>query len=192
MEGIQRNMIKDRANLDLLVSIQSQWVWAIIKGIKRFEIRKNKPSPRTPFKCLIYCTKEIYCGNMKLVLSNSKELKDSLHIDQEVRAIFVNQNLDTAELYNAFPALNGTIVGEFACDSILEIPADESNYGTYDISDDDLALTCLTQEDLWEYGKGKTLYGWHISDLIVYDHPKPLQAFVEKAPQSWCYVRHEK
>ena len=189
MEGIQKNAIKDLSDLDVLVSIQSPWVWAIIKAIKRFEIRKNKPSLRTPFKCLIYCTKEIYCGNMKLVLANSDEIKKSLHIDQEVKALFVNQNLDTAEFYNAFPMLNGTVVGEFTCDSILEIPADGSNYGTYDISDDDLSLTCLTQEDLWEYGKGRTLYGWHISNLIVYDQPKQLQEFLEKAPQSWCYVK---
>ena len=30
---------------------------------------------------------------------------------------------------------------------------------------------------LEEYGKGKTLYGWHISNLKIYDRPKELSEF---------------
>ena len=52
------------------------------------------------------------------------------------------------------------------------------------------------------YAKGKTLYGWHISDLRIYDTPKELSEFtglrdakfgaapyeIKRPPQSWCYV----
>ena len=36
---------------------------------------------------------------------------------------------------------------------------------------------CLTNKDLIEYGKGRPLYGWHISDLKIYDKPKELSEF---------------
>lgn len=75
---------------------------------------------------------------------------------------------------------------------------------------------CLNQPELIRYGKGKTLYGWHISDLKIYDKPKELSEFyipckkpscrmcdwereydvcacgykkpITRPPQSWCYV----
>jgi len=73
----------------------------------------------------------------------------------------------------------GKIVFEYICNEIIEIIADDFNYGHYDISDDDLAKTHLTQEQLWEYGKGKTLYLWHISDLVIYNEPKELNDFAK-------------
>lgn len=36
---------------------------------------------------------------------------------------------------------------------------------------------CLTGEELCDYGDGKLLYGWHISDLVIYDKPKELWEF---------------
>ena len=45
-------------------------------------------------------------------------------------------------------------------------------------SPNDLAEMCLTLEELNEYGtRGKLLYGWHISNLIIYDKPKELSEF---------------
>ena len=53
------------------------------------------------------------------------------------------------------------------------------------------------------YGaKAPLLYGWHISDLRIYDAPRELSGFtglrntrfgaapydIKRAPQSWCYV----
>lgn len=35
----------------------------------------------------------------------------------------------------------------------------------------------LNQPELIQYGKGKTLYDWHISDLKIYDKPKELSEF---------------
>ena len=62
--------------------------------------------------------------------------------------------------------------------------------------------------DFIKYGKGKPLYAWHISDLVIYDKPKELSEFeglrktkfgyepieIKRPPQSWCYVeeREEK
>lgn len=70
--------------------------------------------------------------------------------------------------------------------------------------------TGLTDVEIMEYlGNGKQGYGWHISNLMIYDKPKELSDFhqacapciyykwcakskcpdaLKKAPQSWCYV----
>ena len=50
-------------------------------------------------------------------------------------------------------------------------------------------LMNLNQEQLWNYGQGKTLYAWYIDGLKIYDKPKELSEFnVKRAIQSWCYV----
>lgn len=72
----------------------------------------------------------------------------------------------------------GKVIGEFVCDEIIEILPDNEIYGTYDISDDEVIASCLVNGDLWNYGKGKTLNGFHISDLVIYDKPKDLDEFM--------------
>ena len=83
---------------------------------------------------------------------------------------------------------NGYVIGEFICDDILGYRYPFS----YTETDCSISLTkfgCLSIDDVWEYGKGNDLYGWHISDLKIYDEPKELSEFgLKKSPQSWCYV----
>lgn len=45
------------------------------------------------------------------------------------------------------------------------------------MDDDFVAQTRLVDGALWDYGKGATLYGWHISKLEIYDTPKKLSKF---------------
>lgn len=80
-------------------------------------------------------------------------------------------------------------------------PANEP-YGIYDIDDDHVFQTCLENGALWDYGHGTPLYGWHISNLRIYDEARELSEFtglrdtrfgaapydIKRAPQSWCYV----
>lgn len=70
---------------------------------------------------------------------------------------------------------DGKIIGEFICDKItISIPT----YKNYDVGYwDILDGSCLTCDELFDYGKWKTLYGWHISDLVIYDKPKELSKF---------------
>lgn len=50
--------------------------------------------------------------------------------------------------------------------------------------------TCLSYEDMVNYSKGKTLYGWHISDLKIYDKPLSLSELgVTRPPQSYMFVK---
>ena len=93
---------------------------------------------------------------------------------------------------------NGKVVGEYVCDRITEIVCFTDTKDTNII----LPKTCLTYEELEQYSNGKTLYGWHISELKIYDKPKELGEFltpsgtggvlgnhyITRPPQSWCYV----
>ena len=66
---------------------------------------------------------------------------------------------------------NGRVIGEFICNN-----ASELDYVYYWNNGYEFA-TCLTYRQVADYGKGKTLYGWHISDLKIYDRPKELSEF---------------
>ena len=65
--------------------------------------------------------------------------------------------------------------------------------------------SCVRREDIYfkysEEGK-HYIYGWHISNLLIYDQPRELSEFtglrtfkggfelrkIDRPPQSWCYV----
>lgn len=70
---------------------------------------------------------------------------------------------------------NGRVIGEFICDKVDEYPYDYCD--GVDIDDDTILETAIDREDINIYAKGKTLYGWHICDLKIYDKPKELSEF---------------
>ena len=106
---------------------------------------------------------------------------------------------------------HGKVIAEFICDRIYELAP--LNHAPDDVE----KQACLTREEIVNYLKG-TGYGWHISDLRIYDTPRELIEFhtwkkckscsksgyestaciydencmvpvaITKAPQSWCYV----
>ena len=107
----------------------------------------------------------------------------------------------------------GKVIGEFICNSVDEYPYDYCD--GVDIDDDTILETAIDCEDINIYAKGKTLYGWHISDLKIYNNPRELSEFfkpcdrfldcctcrrlvhneymscdnkITRPPLSWCYV----
>nr|DAI47382.1 MAG TPA: hypothetical protein [Caudoviricetes sp.] len=116
--------------------------------------------------------------------------------------IYCTQGNDARRLRGSW----GKVIGEFICDRVETIKAETEPYGIYDVDDDFVAQTRLVDGALWDYGKGATLYGWHISKLEIYDTPKPLSEFkglrktkfgyapveIKRPPQSWCYVEELK
>lgn len=101
----------------------------------------------------------------------------------------------------------GKVIGEFVCDRILDTRLIH------------ISNTCLSVDEWLKYTddhKGP-VYGWHISNLQIYDKPKELSEFmkpctndlcceicamyrefedrcgnaalaIKRPPQSWCYV----
>ena len=77
----------------------------------------------------------------------------------------------------------GKVIGDFVCDEVYEWKYDYCD--GVDIDDDLILDTCLDREDINIYAKGKTLYGWHISELKIYDKPKPIMQFYKPCPIEW-------
>ena len=69
----------------------------------------------------------------------------------------------------------GKVIGECICDKVDEYHYDYCD--GVDIDDDTILETAIDREDINIYAKGKTLYGWHISDLKIYDKPRELSEF---------------
>lgn len=144
-----------------MLSIKPKYVALIADGQKTIEVRKTRPKLDTPFKCYIYCT----IGN---------GMKGDYLIPSGIQC--------------------GKVIGEFVCDNIIQwnykkfITLTGTN-NTYFPFSDDLKATCLSYDEFAKYGNGKTLYGWHISDLVIYDEPRCLSEFgLLNSPQSWRYI----
>lgn len=76
----------------------------------------------------------------------------------------------------------GKVIGEFVCDAIIS----HCEMANADIAEQQGRIR---REALAGYSSGKQLYGWHISDLVIYDEPKDLCEFqIKTPPQSWRYV----
>ena len=188
----------------VLISIRPEWVEKILAGEKTIEVRKTRPKLETPFKCYIYCINtrpflvwgDVFRGDWCTEFTRLS-------------------GYGRAEADSIWDVFNGHVAGEFVCDRVETIKAATEPYGIYDVDDDFVAKTGLVDGALWDYGKGATLYGWHISKLEIYDTPKPLSEFkglcnikvgcwecpyynyttvecdgrtIKRPPRSWCYV----
>lgn len=184
----------------VLISIKPQWCGLIANGKKTIEVRKTRPKCATPFKCYIYCTKDkgisFWTG------------KRYAYADDRSHNLF-----DVCG--------NGKAIGEFICNKIdrlavcgydnrnTELRRVDDNLTAYDLDYDYLNRCQLSLDNLKKYSNGGGLYGWHISDLVIYDKPKELEDFASgssvltfsktkdgfpwrwsgmtRPPQSWCY-----
>lgn len=107
---------------------------------------------------------------------------------------------------------SGKVIGEFVCDGI--IVAERGCYSRLPQT-----KTMINSYDLLDYADGEKLYGWNISNLVIYDKPKELSEFrhteeyiynslkgvafwewgiddkcasqIRRPPQSWCYVKEK-
>lgn len=150
----------------VMIGIQPKWVEKIASGEKTIEVRKTRPKIDTPFKCYIYCTK-------------AKSKAEMLSPMPFVGGVELGECLDKYRI-------DGKVIGEFVCNNIIQWNYFEKLIilggitSTYMPFTDDLKSTCLSYDEFANYGKGKTLYGWRISDLVIYEQPKELSEF-------WAY-----
>lgn len=164
----------------VLISIRPKWVDKIAKGEKTIEVRKTRPKLETPFKCYIYCTKDKHLAFMQNAAGTN---------------LIACMNVETAIPVGGSVG-NGKFIGEFTCDRIYELAP--LNHAPNDVEQQ----ACLTREEIVTYLKG-TGYGWHISDLKIYDRPCEMGELrkpeyptglrleddeIKRPPQSWCYV----
>lgn len=167
----------------VLISIRPKWCELIASGKKTIEVRKTRPKLELPFKCYIYCTKD-------------------------KRGLDIETDRDPTWLFGTDRDF-GNVIGEFVCYKILDWhyipdPDESADPGSmaYDVLTKDGEKTGLEYDDFEDYGKGSPLYGWCISNLIIYDEPKSLNSFtglrktkfgyapyeIKRPGQSWSYV----
>lgn len=144
----------------VLLSIQPKWCDLIASGKKTVEVRKTRPKIEAPFKVYIYMTKAY-----DTLFGNGKPKK--LCVD------------------------GGKVIGEFVCDAICDHSVYKWREGgfeglNYKYNSDLCTKSCLSQNELRKYGNRKTLYGWHISDLLIYDKPKELREFYNECEKYEC------
>ncbi len=159
----------------VLISIQPKWVEKIASGEKTIEVRKTRPKLETPFKCYIYATKPKKYYKVSRFIATS---------DENLYLVNGKIKMDNGFAYWGdgvdYEYLNRKVIGEFVCDKITDISVvvrncNEDYNQVY--HNDECKGSCLTWKELQEYGKGKPLYGWHISDLKIYEKPKELSEF---------------
>ena len=153
----------------VMISIQPKWVEKIASGQKTIEVRKT--APEVPFKAYIYCTKA------KPYLYKEANPPFELFLDSE---LYEGEGYDDR-------LFSGKVIGEFVCDKIIEWQYDKGHQYYVDYPSDCTSyfpyLKCHSEatglkcSEIEEFGKGKTLYGLHISDLKIYDKPKVLAEF---------------
>ena len=168
----------------VLISIQPKWCKLIANRKKTVEVRKTKPKLETPFKVYIYCTNNKRQWLRKLGTSFREifitENRDVLGRTEKVKSLIGE---DTTFWENG--GYNGKVIAEFVCDKVQMslVGYNEKGCPSYwDILDG----SCLTPNELVCYGEWKILYGWHISDLVIYDKPKELREFYRECEQSDC------
>ena len=155
----------------VLISIQPKWCELIASGKKTVEVRKTAPKLETPFKCYIYCT----------------DKKPYLVWGDVFRGSFVTEfthlsGYNRKDAEKTWEVFNGRVMGEFICDRIEEFTPTEKGVAFKRFRA--LHESCLSVAEIREYLGGKVGYGWHISDLVIYDEPKYLAEFwsADKCP----------
>ena len=144
----------------------------IVNGDMSILVRKVVPK-EVPFKAYIYCTKT----------KNKWSLCDyeGAYQNSEGEIVYAQQH----------------VIGEFICDRIDRIKKRGINnnfdycylslneWGNDDIEIEikDIQKSCISKSELNAYGENSScLYGLHISDLKIYDKPKPIMQFYKPCP----------
>ena len=148
----------------------------------------------TPFKCYIYCTKP-----EEKLLTIMKDGDENYGETYHGKPVFIKtEKAPTTGLWDK----RQKVIGEFTCNRVTNLFSNSRFW----LDEDDVLHTCLSAAEMRKYANGaRGLYGWHISDLRVYDHPRDLWEFtglrqtrfgwepvpITRPPQSWRYVEEE-
>ena len=169
-------------NKAVLISVKPKWCELIADGKKTLEVRKTKPNLKPPFKCYIYQTK----GRDRLI----EVMKDGDLNYGEIyhgKPVFIK----TGGYESGYKGLFGNkkkIVGEFVCDTIVT----DKTFGHDPLFN---GAARMSEDEAAAYSCQSPIYGWHISDIVIYDKPRELSEFYSSCNEDctncemWQYVR---
>lgn len=143
----------------VLLSVQPYWVFLIIAKKMGWDIEQEKTiEVRKSFP-----KDKDWNGNVKLYCSKDK--KSFNRIPKQYQPLMKD--------------FLGKVIGEFNC---IEITVAEK--GSYCVLP--RPKTMLDALELMLYANEKPVYGWHISDLVIYDEPKEFYEFEKPCPSRNC------
>lgn len=129
------------------VLISIQPKWCDLIANGKKTIEVRKSRPKIETPFKVY----IYCTSVK-----------SMTLEQYV------------ELYRKTGGLidewQGKVIGEFVCDTFVT----DKTFGHDPLFN---GAACMSEVDAAVYSCQSPIYGWHISDLVIYDKPKELSEF---------------
>lgn len=134
----------------VLASLKPYYYYLVGEGIKKIEVRKGMPKASD--------------WDNEVLFYMSKDEKSFAKIPKEFQGKYRKHF--------------GKVGMQFICDKVERLEEHIEQGGLYYTLVE--GFNEQAQLDNWElhdYGKGKTLYGWHISDLKIYDRPKELSEF---------------
>ena len=175
----------------VLLSIRPKWCELIASGKKTIEVRKTRPKIPVPFKGYIYCTKP------KMITKYVFKPEDYPEYMRPEKTVFCKVP-DASSPFCSEVNGNGKVIGEFVCKNMTCIQAGIDNQGEKHLYNTAFIQNrmCLNDEELFNYiydGKRNEGWGWHISDLKIYDKPKELSEFAvaDKEAIRQCEYREQ-
>ena len=144
----------------VLASLKPYYYYLVGEGIKKIEVRKDMPKASD--------------WNKEVLFYMSKDVKSFAKIPKELQ-----------EKYRKH---FGKVGLKFICDKVEKFIVGGL------LSDDIEKPACLSHTEMINYFykpeelDGKTAkfgYGWHISDLKIYDKPKSIMQFYKPCPIEW-------
>ena len=157
-------------------------------------------------KSVLLSVRPQYCG----LIANGKKTIEVRKTRPKLETPFKCYIYRCLEKSGDIYTTSGKVIGEFVCDKMYGIyysiyphdPPVFEEIGTLN-RPNVMGETCLSAIELNDYLDGNTGYGWHISDLQIYDKPRELSEFhkptmptglryeddaIKRPPESWCYV----
>lgn len=129
-------------------------------------------------KSILQSIKPLHCENIAIGIKEYELRKTKpnistpfkVHIYETKDKKFINMAVYEPNNNIKFERAPGKVIAEYICDEMIEWTEDMRPPVP-------LSKICLSYSQIRKYGGNKTLYLWHISDLVIYDKPKELSEF---------------
>lgn len=159
----------------VLITVSPSVCEYVARGEQKALIRFDKPDLEFPFKVYLCCDvkKGKYAYHTYITSGYGRKNFGVIeHWGSGLEIVDVNAHLPQCR-YNAYLA-EGKVFGEFVCNNIKDFTL---VYGLHSSKINSIGNTFFTVDEIQRFAKGDTVYKWDISNLIIYDVPKPLREF---------------
>lgn len=149
---------------------------AIVLGKQNVILSRVTTKLEYPFTVYIYCAKDKYqlYGDGQNVVADHFSL-----LNEKAQKGF--------EKTSKLSLWNGKIIGEYTCNEIHDFPFTDISSAIANrkavklpLTDEILLNSGISWEQAYKFSSGlqKDIYGWHVTNLIIYDQPKELNQFM--------------